>query len=226
MSNASTGRTPNKRVRISDDAPPVYNYTLIAGSVSTLLPTMRELAQHYLTRFMKTCKNIYDKQAIIDKLANPDYIPRSAKTSFQLGASETVKLSNKYNDLVESVEQVKTAFEKQQKKNILQAAKLEMEVLQDQRDQIYIEGVHKVTSMIYLWKQNTNTVDENHIHAIIKEIINIDNSHLFYACNMDENTFTQKYVAKYPLAEQTFNDNNNNVQMEEDNTFNNNLQST
>jgi hypothetical protein len=225
MSYASTGRTPSKRVRISNDTPAVYNYTLIAGSVATLLPTMRELAQHYLTKFMKTCKKIFDKQAIIDKLANPDYIPRSAKTSFQLGASETVKLSTNYHDLVDSVEQVKTAYERQQKRNILQAAKLELEILQDQRDQVYIEGIHKITTMIYLWKLNTDTIDERHIHSIIKEMIDTDNSHIFHVCNMDFHNFTQKYIAKYPLAEQVM-DNNTTMTDDDNFTMNTNIHNT
>jgi hypothetical protein len=67
MSNASTAKPPAKRVRIDHDTPPVYDYTPIAGSVSTLLPDMKEFVQHYHDKFIKTSKQINDKNNIIKK---------------------------------------------------------------------------------------------------------------------------------------------------------------
>jgi hypothetical protein len=115
MSTASTEKSPKKRVRIDADNIKVYDYSPIAGSVATLLPVMMELVEHYYNVFMKLSKSFYDKQNITKKFTNPDFIPRSAKTKFQLGASELVKTSTRYNDLAQAAESVKTAFEKKQK---------------------------------------------------------------------------------------------------------------
>jgi hypothetical protein len=68
--------------------------------------------------------------------------------------------------------------------------------------------------------QNTDTIDERHIHSIIKELIENDNSHIFHVFNMDFNTFTQKYIAKYPSAEQIM-DNTNTRMADDDNLFHN-----
>jgi hypothetical protein len=52
------------------------------------------------------------------------------------------------------VKQAKSTFELNQKQNILQAANLELEVLQDIRDQVYIEGINKLTTMIHQRARN------------------------------------------------------------------------
>jgi hypothetical protein len=129
MSTASTAKPPAKRVRIDQDTPPVFDYTPIAGSVSMLLPVMKEMVKNYYDKFMKSSKKIYNKQNIVQKLTHPDFIPRSAKSNFQLGGSEKVKMSTEYNDLAKAAKAVKAAFEKKQKQHIKQAAKLEIEIL-------------------------------------------------------------------------------------------------
>jgi hypothetical protein len=200
MSTASAAKPPNKRVRIDTDNNPVYDYTPIAGSVSTLLPAMRELVQHYYDKFIKTCRSIYDKKNIIKKLSKPDFIPRSAKSNFQLGASETVKQSTEYNDLAKSVDEAKTAFEKKQKQHIIQSAKLEVEVMVKQRKLIFIEGIFKITGMIYLWKTDNDEINEGEVHYIIKDLIERDSVILLHSFNNDRTDFITNYNIIYPLA--------------------------
>jgi hypothetical protein len=205
MSTASTAKPPAKRVRIDQDTPPVINYTPIAGSVSTLLPVMKELVQHYYEKFNKTSKNIYDKNNIIKKLQQPDFIPRSARSNFKIGASETLKMSNEYNTLVTDAAQVTAAFEKQQKRNIVRSAKLEKEVYENQRNTIFIEGIYKISCMIYHWKTDTDETNEAEIHHLIKELIKKDSSLLTYAFNSNYGQFATQYNIVYPLSSNIIN---------------------
>jgi hypothetical protein len=208
MSNASTDETPAKRVRIDINNNKLYDYTSIAGSVATLLPVMKDLVNHYLDLFMKTSKAIYDKKKIIEKLANSDFIPKSAKTKFQLGASELVKSSNEYNDLATAVEQVKAAYERKQKLHILQSARMEMKALLNKRDTIFIEGIFKLASMMQLWKTSYEDVVEGEVHHIIKQIINMDNSLLMHVFDCKYESFIQEYTKLYPLSITIFTENN------------------
>jgi hypothetical protein len=201
MSTASTARPPAKRVRIDNDTPPVFDYTPIAGAVSTLLPAMREFVKHYYDKFIKTCKKIYDKEKIITKLRQPDFIPRSARSNFKLGASETVKLSTDYTTLERSVENVKNAFEKRQKAYILQSAQLEMKVLNNEKDAIFIEGLFKISSMIYLWKTDIEPdIDEVVIHHVIKDMLRKDSTLLTHVFDCKYTTFATQYNTVYPLS--------------------------
>jgi hypothetical protein len=200
MSTASTAKPPAKRVRIDQDTPPVFNYTPIAGSVSTLLPVMKELVTHYYDKFIKISKNIFNKTNIIKKLQQPDFIPRSARSNFKIGASETLKLSNEYNQLVTNAAAITTAFEKQQKRNIIESAKLEKEVMEKQRNSIFIEGIHKISTMIYVWKTDKDDNNEAEIHHLLKDIINKDATILTHVFNNNYNEFATQYNIIYPLS--------------------------
>jgi hypothetical protein len=171
MSTASTDNQRNKRVRIDTDNNKVYDYTFLANSVSTLLPTMKGLVSHYYDAFIKLSKSIYEKKNVSKKFTNPDFIPKSAKTKFQLGASEMVKMSNDFQDLARAADQVKIAYEAKQKQHILQAAKLEIEVLQHKLNNLFIKGIYKISSMMLLWKTEHQDVVEAEVHHIVRELI-------------------------------------------------------
>jgi hypothetical protein len=200
MNTASAEKTPAKRVRIDTSNNKTYDYSSIAGSVATLLPVMKEVVNHYFNLFMKTSKSIYDKKNIIEKLNNSDFIPRSVKTKFQLGASELVKTSNDYNDLTIAVEQVKDAYEKKQKKHVLLSANLELKALHGKRNSIFVEGIHKLCCMMQLWKTKYLEVVEGEVHHIVKHILTIDNSLLMHVFNCNYTEFAQQYNKEYPLS--------------------------
>ena len=188
--------------------PQVYDYTPIAGSVSTLLPALSGIVNYYYDNFIKISKSVYDKKSIILKFNNPDFIPRSAKSKFELGASESVKSSTKYNDIATAVEQVKSAFEKQQKKLILQSAKLETEVLQSKREALFIDGVYKLACMMQLWKTNYEDINEGEVHNIVKDVFHNDTSLLLHVFNCKYDDFAAKYNIIYPLSTDIIKNNN------------------
>jgi hypothetical protein len=215
MSTASTAKPPAKRVRIDHDAPPVFDYTPIAGSVSTLLPVMKELVTHYFDKFIKISKNIFDKTNNIKKLQQPDFIPRSARSNFKIGASETLKLSNEYNQLVTNAELVTAAFEKQQKRNILESAKLENEVMEKQRNSTFIEGLYKISAMIYIWKTDNEDIIEAEIHHLIKDIIKKDSTVLTHVFNSNYGQFATQYNTVYPLSANIINPAGTNINIDD-----------
>jgi hypothetical protein len=200
MSTASTAKPPPKRVRIDTDNTPVYDYTPIAGSVSTLLPVMKDIVKRYYDLFIKICKKIHDKQNIIKKLAIPDFIPRSAKSNFHLGVSDKVKMSTQYTDLAQAAEQVTNAFEKKQKQHIKQVAALEVEAMEKERQSNFIEGLFEITSMMYLWKTINDDIIEKDIHHIIHDIIQRDDSLLLYVFKAKYKDFVTAYNTVYPLS--------------------------
>jgi hypothetical protein len=109
-------------------------------------------------------------------------------------------LSNDYNDLEQAVATVTKAFEVKQKNHILQSAKLELEVLNNQRNSIFVEGSFKISNMIYLWKTDIEEPSEAEIHHVIKELIIKDTTLLTHVFNSKYKDFATRYNVLYPLS--------------------------
>jgi hypothetical protein len=100
---------------------------------------------------------------------------------------------------------VTKAFEKQQKRHIIQSAKLEKEVLENQRNSIFIEGLYKISSMVYFWKTNTEDTNEAEIHHLIRELIKKDSTLLMFVFNSNYGKFATQYNIVYPLSKNIIN---------------------
>jgi hypothetical protein len=135
-------------------------------------------------------------------------------SNFKIGALETLKLSNKYNQLVSNWELVTAAFEKQQKRNILESAKLEKEVMETQRNSISIEGLYKISAMIYVWKSDKEEISEAEIHHLIKDMNKKDSTILMHVLDSNYGKFVTQYKIVYLLSPNIINAAEINIDMD------------
>jgi hypothetical protein len=207
MSTASAEQSPRKRVRIDMNNNQQFDYTFLAGSVATLLPVMKDLVTNYYDRFIKLSKRIYEKEKVTHKFTNPDFIPKSAKSKFELGASDDVRKSTLYSDIALAADNDKKAYELKQKNHILQAAKLEIEVTRKKLDDLFIEGIYKITSMMLLYHTDCDEINEMEVHHIIKELFNRDPTLLKHVFQNNNDLFTNRYRVLFPLSANVFHHN-------------------
>jgi hypothetical protein len=207
MSTASTGQSPRKRVRIDMNNNQEFDCTFLAGSVATLLPVMKDLVTTYYDRFIKLSKRIYDKEKATNKFTNPDFIPKSAKSKFELGASDDVRKSNLYSDIARAADDDKKDYELKQKSHILQAAKLEIGVARKKLDNLFIEGIYVISRMMLLYHTDCDETNELEVHHIIKELFNRDPTLLKHVFESNSALFINQYVVLYPLAANVFRSN-------------------
>jgi hypothetical protein len=85
------------------------------------------------------------KDDAIAKITKAEYIPKSVRSNFQLGASDRAKMSNEYNALVSASDTLKKEYERQQKLKIIETARLERELLNQDHQAILIDGMVKIT---------------------------------------------------------------------------------
>jgi hypothetical protein len=213
MSTASTENSPRKRVRIDMNNNQEFDYTFLAGSVATLLPVMKDLVTNYYDRFIKLSRRIYDKEKVTNKFTNPDFIPKSAKSKFEIGASDDVRKSNLYSDIARAADKDKKEYEMKQKNHILQAAQLEIGVARKKLDNLFIDGIYKISSMMLLYHTDCDEINEIEVHHIIKELIDRDPTLLKHVFESNHTLFINQYKILYPLSANAF---SNNEAMDDD----------
>ena len=216
MSTASTEPPPAKRVRISPDNPSILkpgSYSTSknnTGTDSTLPPAIKSLSTYYAEKYMKIAKKIEAKMSVIHKFSDNTYIPKSARLNFKLGVPDFASTSEKYDALAASAIENREKYEKSQKKIILEAAQLELDLLIGEKQKIFCEALYKLASIFYLANSNASGVNEALVHKIALNIIVYNNniaSHSFVGENLQK--FRSFYYEMFPES-QPANDKNNN----------------
>jgi hypothetical protein len=111
-------------------------------------------------------------------------------TNFQIGVSDRAKMSQQYNTLVLASDDLKKEYELKQKEHILEAARLEREILTQDWQLLMIDAMFRIVSAIYLWRTTAPDVVQEDIHRIIKHIINMDRTFYRGIFNNHDNLVT------------------------------------
>jgi hypothetical protein len=105
------------------------SFTIILES---LPPAIKQLAEHYSTKFLKLKVELARFESTKEKLADYDFIPTSARIKFKLGASERVKenADEALKALIQRIDLQVCVFQQDLKQNISESVDLEIKVTQ------------------------------------------------------------------------------------------------
>jgi hypothetical protein len=153
MTTSATEDQTRKRVRISDpsELSSITRSSVIVDFVTrsfASLPTpIKSLASHYTEKLTKLHNKARQRSITIEKMAEDDFIPTSARIKFELGATQKVKETATFTTLAASTKELVETFQKTLKTNMLTVAKLELRSIQSDIDNTILEAVRDLTTV-------------------------------------------------------------------------------
>ena len=116
----STTSTIKKKVTIKDSTstfeknkpPSYYANQFIEDLMSTLLPSIAALVQHYWNQYFKLQQKSFEIDNKLKKMNSENYIPKSASINFTLGGSSDVTESLEFTTLKQETISVVDTFKK------------------------------------------------------------------------------------------------------------------
>jgi hypothetical protein len=168
MTTTATEDQARKRVRITD---PSELSTTIRSSVTVdfvtrsfaSLPTpIKTLASHYTEKLTKLQNKARQRSITIEKMAEDDFIPTSARIKFELGATQKVKETATFTTLAASTKELVATFQNTLKANMLTVAQLELSSIQSDINTTILKAVRNLTTITVM---NHFPDSENHPFA-------------------------------------------------------------
>ena len=153
MTTSATEDQARKRVRVSDPAElstPTRSSVLQDFALRSFgsLPTpIKSLATHYTATLTSLQNKARQRSSTIDKMAQDDYIPTSARIKFELGASQKVKETATFTNLAAATKALVEKFQKDLKTNMLSVAKMELTTIQSDINTTTLEAIRDLSTI-------------------------------------------------------------------------------
>ena len=168
MTTSATEDQTRKRVRISDpsELSSIMRSSVIVDFVTrsfASLPTpIKSLGSHSTEKLTKLHNKARQRSITIEKIAEDDFIPTSARIKFELGATQKVKETATFTTLAASTKELVETFQQALKTNMLTVASLELSSIQSDINTTILEAVRDLTTITVM---NHFPDSENHPHA-------------------------------------------------------------
>jgi hypothetical protein len=214
MSNATNANNPHKRVRISDvidvdNDNPISTSTkmeinLYTGALASLQPAIRTVADVFFKKLTEIYKILTSNKDKLKKFNdNDDFIPRSCRSNFQIGASNFVKGSNSFTELQTKIENNNKQFAIKNREYIVDVLILEVKATTDALRDTFCECIFKLSRIFLQSSYFDDDIPDNHIHNLSKTIINADPTIIKYIFGESTNSFRTYYNKKYNINTST-----------------------
>jgi hypothetical protein len=206
MDNA-TPNHPNKRVRINENnneivsilrTPSKQSNNAFSSFAVSLLPAISSLAMHYHRRYTKLKVTALQQSLKTEKLSNDEFVPRSASFHFKLGATQRLEESEEFKSLAESTTTKIKTLQNDLKANILQASKLENELLLKDTMTLYCEAANKLGTISLLAQTKQTTVSAEAIDKFVLYSVAKEQRSLHYINAGMFDDFVTTYTRHYP----------------------------
>ncbi len=153
----ATKEKPRKRVHFDvkvdgqkSTSPAQAQESHFSSTFELLHPTIAHICSKHCTNFVKICNKIWNQKAIIDRLEQGDFIPKSCKSSFKLGASSEVTETAEFKTLAKNTEKARVAYQETMRGFVLGSVKLELNWLVGELQQIFMKGLLNICEMIVM----------------------------------------------------------------------------
>jgi hypothetical protein len=214
MSTATTANTTRKRVRINDvidvddtsQSTPSHSMAvnLYTGALVSLQPAIRTVADVFfkkLTDIYKVCTTTKDKLKKFND--NEDFIPRSCRINFQLGASNFVKGSTKFMELQAKVDANNKQVAIKNRDYIVDAIILEVKATTEALRNTFCDCLFKLSRLFLQSSYFDEEIPDNDIHTLSKTIIMSDTTIIKYIFDNNATDFRNFYNKKYNITART-----------------------
>ena len=171
----------------------------------SLPPAIYNLAQFHFDKYFKTLKKVFATDTKLKKMQDSTFIPKSARSNFELGVSSKVKESEKYKTLSNSIEKGKETFQKLLKQQIVSAVELEKEEAMLELKSLFCEAVHKVTKIFCLWKTTDDDIEDLIVYNEMKNVFYNNSTLLEFVFPNNYNEFNRFYRKQFTINSETDN---------------------
>ena len=157
--------------------PSYFANRFVSEHLSTLLPTIANLASHFWTLYFKQQQLCYEVKNKLTKMHTEDYLPKSANISFKLGGTKAVQESPRFIALKRDTDDAVQHFKKHIKNNIIAVTQLEYDTLQITIRNIVVDAANNLGHILLLAEQN-NTLPpptmEKQVHELVLTTMKIN----------------------------------------------------
>ena len=180
--------------------PSYFANRFVSEHLSTLLPTIANLASHFWTLYFKQQQLCYEVKNKLTKMHTEDYLPKSANISFKLGGTKAVQESPRFIALKRDTDEAVQLFKKHIKNNIIAVTQLEYDTLQITIRNIVVDAANNLGHILLLAEQN-NTLPpptmEKQVHELVLTTMK-NNPNILDEVYMTLVDFETLYATKYP----------------------------
>ena len=210
----TTKPPPTKRLRFSDQVtdresprqqppPAAVARQIVEDSVRSHPESVQKFIVNITTRYNKLKMKEQQQQNTATKLADEDFLPRSARFGFKLKGSESVMETEAFQKLASTTaEKIKT-LQDNLKTAMQSMIKLEIEATQKEINKLFLQTINKLGSIFYLMSHpNSKTSNVPH-HAITQFLLDKQCGSLFKHVTITNNSKFARYT-EYAMDAVTF----------------------
>jgi outer membrane biosynthesis protein TonB len=211
MSTATNADNPRKRVRINEvldvdnnttttNTHRPMNINLYTGALASLQPAIRTVADVFFKKLTDIYKAVTNNKDKLKKFNdNEDFIPRSCRINFQLGASSFVKGSTEFTELQNKVDESNKQAAIKNREFIVDAIILEIKSTNEALRNTFCECLFKLSRIFLHSSYFDEDIPDDDIHTLSKSIVMADSSIVKYIFDNSTSNFKNFYNKKYQL---------------------------
>jgi hypothetical protein len=208
MSNATDAQTPRKRIRIADEVEIIDHtpsnkktpYNLYRGPLVSLQPVIRPIADAYFVKLSDLFNKYVNNKTKLQRFEDTNFIPKSCRVHFTAGASNLVKGTNDYSDLLAEIDNRNKETATQHRATVVKLIKLEIAAAQSTLRDTFCECLFKLSTMFMNFHFFKKEIPIGQIHKLSRDIVSNEPRIVHYIFNNDTDLFATWYNKKFNIT--------------------------
>jgi hypothetical protein len=216
MSTATNVQAPRKRTRISDDVEVIdtttslkkHEFNLYTGSLASLQPVIRPIADIYFIRLTDLFNKYVADKVKLQKFDDTNFIPKSCRVNFMAGASNLVKGSTEYSELLAQIDNKNRETASHHRDTVKKVIQLEIKASQTTLRDTFCECLYKLSTMFMSFHFYKKAIPEGQIHKLSKDIVSNEPRIIHFIFEDDTDSFRTWYNKKFNITLTMVDENN------------------
>jgi hypothetical protein len=211
MSTATNDNNPRKRVRISETVTTSNenstsqqqrtDYNLYTGALLSLQPAIRRVADVFFKKLTDIYKTVTSNRDKLKKFSdNDDFIPKSCRLNFCVGASNYIKGSQEFMELQTKIENDNKQVAIKHRDFVVDVIKLEIKATTDALQKTFCECLFKLARIFLQSSYFEADIPDDDAHALATSIIMSHPAILKYIFKDNANRFKIYYHKLYNIT--------------------------
>lgn len=202
MSSATNSTGPTKHVRFSAQGktPSEMARDRVSLAVASLPESMKQWAEHWCAKINTAHTKWYRHKTTMTRLkADPEFIPRSARTNFTLTGSRLATEHEIFKELTASLETYNAKVQKKWKRYIIDAAKLENSILEKEFATLLSQAIISFAQINLLAKSGKQPPSEQ-LNHLVNETFSALTTTYTKSMSAEDNAALYTEVTGFPYA--------------------------
>jgi hypothetical protein len=208
MSTATNEQTPRKRIRIANEVEIIgtvtsnkkHDYNIYKGPLVSLPPVIRPIADTYFIKLSTLFNNYTNNNLKLQKFDDDHFIPKSCRVNFTAGASNLVKGSTTYSELLAQIDNKNKETASYHRDAVKQVLKLEVEASLTTLRDTFCECLFKLSTMFMSFYLYQKAFTPEQLHKLSKDIVSHEPRIIHYLFDADPIFFRNWYNNKFNIT--------------------------